>query len=112
MSISPNPPGELPAHWATVLAQIEQSLAEAIAAVKEPPREGPSSPPNEQPAEAAMQQLRTRLANLERCTAVALEQASGIDAGLAAEAAALTSWLQGVEETRQQLAKGTAGAVR
>ena len=111
MSISPNPPGESPAHWATVLAQIEQSLAEAIAAAPEPPPEEPSPPPNGQPAEAAMQQLRTRLANLERCAAVALEQASEIDAGLATEAAALASWLAGVEETRRKLAMATAPSV-
>jgi hypothetical protein len=111
MSISPNPPGERLANWATVLAHIEQSLVEAIAAVPDPPPLEHLASPSEQPAEAALQQLRTRLANLEKCAAVALEQASAIDAGLASEAAALEAWLQGVEETRRKLAKAPAGTV-
>jgi hypothetical protein len=58
-----------------------------------------------------MQQLRTRLASLEKCAAGALVKASEIDAGLATEAAALASWLQGVEETQRQLAKAPAATV-
>jgi hypothetical protein len=111
MSVSSSPPGELPAHWAAVLAHIEQSLAEAIATVQEPPPEEPAAVAPERPADAAMQQLRARLASLERCAAGALEQATGIDAGLAEEAAALAHWLDGVEETRRKLAKATAPAV-
>jgi small-conductance mechanosensitive channel len=111
MSLSPSPSTELPAHWAAVLAHIEQSLAEAIAAVPQPLPEEPAAAAPEQPADAAMQQLRARLASLERCAAGALEQATEIDTGLATEAAALAHWLDGVEETRRQLAKATAPAV-
>jgi hypothetical protein len=93
----------LPPAWPQVLANMQQALAQALAAAAEPPA---GVEPRPAPAwQDVLDRLEERLGRLEAGCQEAAQAAATRDADLAGGAEALRRWLTTVAANRQRLAE-------
>jgi SLT domain-containing protein len=93
----------LPPTWPQVLAAMQQSLTQALAAVAAPPAAAAASPVP--PWQDALERLDHRLGQLEANCRRAAQDAAATDADLAGGGDALRQWLATAAANRQSLAE-------
>jgi hypothetical protein len=99
----------LPADWSQVLADIQKSLDETLAAVEIPPE--PEATPNHAQAGAAADRIAVRVRQLDDRAAQAAQTRRELEALVAFESEAISAWLAASAEMRLRLERGTARAI-